>query len=811
MRFWFNFILLLFIFLAHSSYAQVEDEMPKQMLYDENERSYNWVPTLLSANSSVISSLAQFNGYVFNWIPRGQSYNSASIIDGINWDSNLNGWTASFSYTGMYKIFHKLNSEENFEYSNEGYGKKDRTSYLTTASPLFKKGWIIHNGFSNASYVNEVHVQYSSGKIKNNWSFNSFFVLQNTPNGLLPNGFKKIQGVAFSVDKVIKINNSIGIVFWLDHANQGKVSPSILEAYSLSNQRNYNPSWGWLGGQAYYPNHKQTNVPVVSLRYEKKWKERAILKINAGVAFGQQENSQLDWTSSADPRPDYYRYLPSYIKDSNTRSQLTNWFESNPQAMQINFDQIEKINKTSISKRSFYIVNKNVASLFLARASVYYKFQLNYYWSVDVGLQVSRDKAKYFNQIENLLGGQFYYNYNSWVNDDGNANNFQNNLQSPDQKIKVGENWGPHYELQSIQSLGWLQFKNLRPRWEFSSGVNYSTDFFQRNGLNQNGLFALHSFGRSSIYSFPSVGLKGQALYKFSGRIYGRAIIFNQQYAPNASEVFLDPSLHAFNTPLLRPQIKNGIDFTIYYRGVDAKITLSAYRQQVKNESEKRFFYHDVFGSFVYGVIGQKESIFQGIETALETSLFNLVQVEMSANIGQYFISNNPLYEILLVNDLYKVESGILRLKGLPASTVPQFTEAISLQYQPNFSSRISITGVYSAQRAISFDYYRRSAIVLDPLFSKAVYQTIHDVAYLPDQLTLNAAFSKSFIINYRNKRCSFYCTLSVKNILNTLIPVLVFEQLRFDYVNLNPNKFPLKYLFDPGTTYSLGIQLQIQ
>lgn len=183
----------------------------------------------------------------------------------------------------------------------------------------------------------------------------------------------------------------------------------------------------------------------------------------------------------------------------------------------------------------------------------------------------------------------------------------------------------------------------------------------------------------------------------------------------------------------------------------------------------------------------------------------------MSANIGQYFISNNPLYEILLVNDLYKVESGILRLKGLPASTVPQFTEAISLQYQPNFSSRISITGVYSAQRAISFDYYRRSAIVLDPLFSKAVYQTIHDVAYLPDQLTLNAAFSKSFIINYRNKRCSFYCTLSVKNILNTLIPVLVFEQSRFDYVNLNPNKFPLKYLFDPGTTYSLGIQLQIQ
>jgi NDP-sugar pyrophosphorylase family protein len=53
--------------------------------------------------------------------------------------------------------------------------------------------------------------------------------------------------------------------------------------------------------------------------------------------------------------------------------------------------------------------------------------------------------------------------------------------------------------------------------------------------------------------------------------------------------------------------------------------------------------------------------------------------------------------------------------------------------------------------------------------------------------------------------------TKHFKNLLGTLIPVLVFEQSRFDYINLNPSRYPLKYLYDQGLTYAIGIQLQIQ
>jgi hypothetical protein len=807
-----KFLLMIFLLLIfHSAHAQNEEEITKQWVYDENERTYNWVPTLLKSNKNAQSNISQFNGYIFNWIPRGQSFNYSTLIDGINWDSNLNGWNASFSYTGMYKIFHQKHGDENLEYSSEGYSKNAKTSYLTTAANLFKRGWLLHSGFSNASYMNEGHIQYSTTGNRNEWSLHSSLIFQNMPNGFSPSGFKKIKGAAFSFDKLFYNNQSIGITLWWNQTRQGKQAPSVLEAYTLSHLRNYNPSWGWLNGQAYYPNSKYTNVPVLSIRYEKSWRDKAIFQINFGLAIGEQGSSQLDWTSTADPRPDYYKYLPSYSKDSITRSQLTKWFESNPQSLQINFDRIQKINSASLSKRSFYIINKNISNIISARTSAIYKFQLNNYWSTNAGVEIAKDKIHYFNVIDNLLGGQFYYNYNGWVIDDGLVNSFQNNLQSPDQKIKEGENWGPNYELKSMQFLSWIQVKNSSPRWEFSSGLNYSTDLFQRNGLNQNGLFINNSLGRSSLFYFPSLGYKGQVLYKFSGRFYARSIFFNQQYAPNSTTLFLDPSLHSFQTPFLLPVLKNGIDLSIYFRGVNTKIMLSAYYQKVKNETEKRFFYHDRYSSFVYGITGQKESIFQGVESSMETLLFNFLQIEMSINIGKYYISNNPLYEILLANDLYKVESGLLNLKNLPATTNPEITEAISIQMQPTYSTRISLTGVYASKRAISYDYFRRSTFTLNSINKNSLYTSLHDVNYLPNQFVLNATLSKSFNLKYGKQQLPIYCNFSFKNLLGTLIPVLVFEQSRFDYINLNPNKYPLKYLYDQGITYAIGIQLQFQ
>lgn len=790
--------------------AQSEEELPKQSIYDEDERAYYWVPTLLNANTTPVITIAQFNGFVFNWTPRGQVHR-AIIINGINWDSKLSGWNSNASYNALYKTFKKGGSAENYEYNEMGFEVKGYANYLNASARLFKKGVGFGAAISNSANFSNFHFEFSSGKLKKNWWVHSILAIQETPNGILPQGFKRLSGLSLSVEKTFSKNRSLSLLFWWGSNSQGKAAPSVKEAIELSGQRNYNPSWGWLNGQAYFPNSKQNNTPVFSFIFNKKYDEMVSTQFSLGVAIGTQSSKQLDWNKTADPRPDYYRYLPSYAKDSITKQNLIKWYQENPQALQINFNQIEKINQSSPSRRSYYIINNQIAQVLLFRASYQLNFQWNDYWSWSLGARFSSDQIHHTNILENLLGGLFYYNYNGWINDDGISNSFQNDIQHPNKKIKEGEQWGDNYILSSIGMVEWLQIKKESSRWEFSFGMNGTQDYYNREGLNQNGLFPASSLGVSPLLSFPGFGVKGQLLYKISGRLYTRAVLFNQQLSPNSGSIYIDPSILPAIGPYLLPVVNKGLDLTFFYRGVYAKFTTSYFLQNVYNESEKRMFYHDKYASFVYGVVGQMQKHYEGMEASLETVLSGNIQLSLVSAIGKYVFTNNPIYQIMLVNDLYKVESGTIHLNNLPASNSPEIVNAINVQYQLSSSFKLGLTALSVGRRSISYDYFRRSFLFLNTLSSNTMRDQILRSNFLPDQFTTNAFLSKSFLFKKNQHTYLLLCNLSWRNIFNTLIPVVAYEQSRFDYIGLNTNKFPLKYLYDQGIVYSFSLQFQIQ
>ena len=815
----YRFYRLLYFLLLLYVYAPVmaQEEDARQYVGWQNkealiEFSANWVPTLLSASSLPIYNLSQFNGFVFSWVPRGQSSNRGSYIDGINWQSKIGAWDFFNSYAGMYKAFHSMDMVSSFEYSKLGFGDPGSVNYLTANTRFLKKAVNVATRFSNSSFVYEGQFQLNSGPIKNRrWSYQFNAVFQQAPMGLIPNGFKKLTGIAFSVDKQLKQAQSIGMTIWWDHVTQGKISPSVQEAFDLSTQRNYNPSWGWYKGKPFYPNQKSGDVPVTYFRYEKKWREKAILQMQIGVAVGVQKKSQMDWTNTLDPRPDYYKYLPSYSKDSLLRKQLVDWFTSNPQALQIDFDHLEKINQSNGTHQSFYIVNTKVARVQLLRLSMRLQYQFPLEWSGQIGLHAAKDVIRNSNVIENLLGGNYFLNYNGWVDDNGSATNFQNEIRLPDQKIKVGQTWGGDYALQNTQVQLWGQLYKQMAKYEFGVSLKFEENRFHRTGYNQNGLFPMEALGQAHLLSFPSYGLKAQYLYKFSGRFYAKTILFQQTNAPNSSEIYLDPAVHPYTASFILPALHRGIDLALYYRGVYTKMNASIFWQSIENASEKNLFYHDHFFAFVYGMLGQMQSIHKGFELGMETQFGGPFQLSAVSSFGRYFIANNPLYEIRLVNDLYKVESGVLQLQGLPATSNPQSVQAISIQYQPDYSSRISITGVYSMKRSIDYNYFRRSILLRNQINNEANWNLIQSEKYLPNQWVFNAFMSKQYVFNVKSKKQQIRFSASIRNVLNTLIPLFSFEQSRFDYAAFRLEKFPLKYMYDQGTTYALGAQLQIQ
>jgi hypothetical protein len=487
------------------------------------------------------------------------------------------------------------------------------------------------------------------------------------------------------------------------------------------------------------------------------------------------------------------------------------WFRSNPQALQIDFDHLEKINQSNATQQSFYIINAKVAKVQLIRFSMLLEYQFPLEWSGQIGLHGANDVIRNYNVIENLLGGNYFLNYNGWVDDNGSATNFQNEIRQPDQKIKVGQSWGGDYALQNSQLQLWGQLHKQMAKYEFGVSLKYENNRFSRTGFNQNGLFPRQALGPSSVLSFPSYGLKVQYLYKFSGRFYAKTILFQQTNAPNSSDIYIDPAVHPYTASFILPALHRGIDLAFFYRGVYTKINMSIFWQSIANASEKNLFYHDHFFAFVYGMLGQMQTIHKGVELGMETQFGGPLQLSAVSSFGRYYIANNPLYEIRLSNDLYKVESGILQLQGLPATSNPQWVQAISIQYQPDYSSRIGITGVYSMKRSIDYNYFRRSFLLKNQINNDANWKLIQSENYLPNQWVFNVFMSKQYAFAIKNKKQTIRFSASIRNVLNTLIPLFSFEQSRFDYSAFRLEKFPLKYMYDQGSTYALGAQLQIQ
>lgn len=804
-------VLVVLLFVLQEVKAQTEEMVFKSSRDELFEESQAWIPTLLTSSPSALYQLSTYAGYPLNWIPRGQAARSQLRIDGIDLYSKLPGWSASMTYAGLYKMFKQEMIAEQFSDHQKGFGSLYGTNYSSASAIPFKKMTQLSMRLANSLNVNETQLSISTGKLKGSWFAHAQVLMRNSALGVEPSGYKNVAGLAWSFDKELLHRQKISWTFWWDQIDQGRQSPSVKEAFDLSNQKNYNPNWGWYKGQRMYPNSKESNVPVNMFKYEKSWSSNKSLKLAVFFAIGAQKKSQLDWTQTADPRPDYYKYLPSYSRDSLVQMQLVKWYQSNPAALQINFDQLEKINKSSQTGRSYYVINTNVANVRLLKSAISYQVQLNDHCWWNVEANISKDEIHYFSQLKNLLGGSYFYNYNGWINEDGVANNFQNNLLEPDQKVKVGDRWGPNYKLHNFQMETATQLKLAGAKMEYTLGILYGYDHYYREGLNQNGLFPAISFGKSPLLIFPSYGAKAQILYKISGRIYARSVLYQSRPAPSAAAVYVDPAIHSFKTSFLSPQLQEGIDISLFYRGVPNKIQLNFYLQLKKQEAGHQMFYHDYYNAFVYGIYGQMESLYKGIELSYETELFGLFQLNATSTIGKYSINNAPLYEIRMVNDLFKVESGSMHLKDMPSSTSPQIVHAISLNYQPSYAFTTGLTAVYSMQRAIDIDFFRRTDRVMQLVQNNDTWLKIKSPTMLPDQLLVNFFMSKSFLIKIRGKDIQLRNTLSIKNSLNSHFPVFAFEPSRFDYKNLNVNKFPAKYIYDQGTFYALGIQLQIQ
>ena len=204
------------------------------------------------------------------------------------------------------------------------------------------------------------------------------------------------------------------------------------------------------------------------------------------------------------------------------------------------------------------------------------------------------------------------------------------------------------------------------------------------------------------------------------------------------------------------------------------------------------------------------ETMHYGVESFIETNWTSPIQFNIGNSYGWYTITNQPLYEIRIADNLYKVQSGRLLLKDFPATSHPQSVQAFTINYQPIYSLRISYTAVYASRRAISHDLFRRSDWVKSNSPTNTIWEDLYKPVWASNQWVSNLFISKSVQLATQKSKINIRLTSSIRNLLNASIPSLIFEQSRFDYKNFMLQKFPAKYIYDLGRTYTIGLQLSL-
>ena len=303
--------------------AQTQDEillnLTEEEMTDDEGRSQSQASSS-SASTDVFNSNTSFAWSTSRYRNRGYQSNAENYyIEGLNFSSQERG---QFNYSAMgglndasrYKEV--LNPIEATNFTFGGLGQS--TNYLMGAS-RYAQGWKVGAAGTNRNYKMRLNATYSSGVMNNGWAVTAQLAYRFSPyidnKGIIGEGIKYYSLGYFLTAERIWDNARLKLITFGAPTERGQNAAVTQEVYDLTGSNNYNPYWGYQNGQVRNSRIVKSYDPTVIAAYEYKIDDHQWLKAAVGYHYSWYSNSALNFYNAPDPRPDYYRNLPSAMWD----------------------------------------------------------------------------------------------------------------------------------------------------------------------------------------------------------------------------------------------------------------------------------------------------------------------------------------------------------------------------------------------------------------------------------------------------------------------------------------------------------------
>ena len=840
--------------------------------FDLDDSGYQDSPTILFGQNDVFNNIAGYNFSSVRFRVRGYSSESQDVyMAGVRMNDAITGYTPYSLWSGLNEAVRSKESVNGSEISDYGFGGYNGLTNIDPMASKVRTGWRGSVLTNSALYRLRLMMTYSSGELDNGWSYAFSASARLGGNDWIKGVYYRSFGYYGSVEKKFGEEHKLGLTFMAAPGQRGAQNGSTQEVYDLMGDNMYNSNWGYYNGKVRNARVKKTHEPIAILKYDFT-PESKKLKASATVLyrFGKNGYTALDWYDAPDPRPDYYRNLPSYFFMDNTDYNRLNyskymwakeqWEQDIPSITHINWDRlyaVNAMNSTADGNRSKYVIEERRTDQQDLNFAANAKWNPVNCFTLAGGLSYKWNRTEYYKILDDLLGGDYYVNIDQFAERDyaSSVTMYQNDLDyylknGKAQTLKQGDKYGYDYYANVRRAEAWAsgRFSKFGLDVALAGRIGYTK--YWREGLLRKGLFpgldangqpmtyegkvittydpitgdAITSLGKSEVKDFLTGAAKLNVSYVIPGghRVYANAAFIAD--APNFNQAFISPRTRNSIVPNLKTNKTLTADLNYAYSNSGYDVRVTGYYTAIKDQSKVMSFYDDAQNSFTNFAMSGIDQRHIGLELGFKVPLSvpNLA-LQGVVSYGQFVYTSNPkMYQTYdnsaaIVEDTYGVT--IPYWKSHPTadgktvkhyvSGTPQLATSLGLSWNKNY---------WFVDADV--DYFDFAYLDMNPLYRTDMATSGPDKTVTPTEIEymaaqekfkgavlVNASVGKSWYIK-RNYQLGF--SLQVKNILNTTnLRTGGYEQTRLVDNTVSKERyyrFDSKYFYMSGINYMLNI-----
>ncbi len=814
------------------------DNIPTVTLSDDEMRegeAGGSVASVLAASRDPFIAATSFTFSAARFRIRGyEDDNFITLLNGIPINDLANGRNLYSSFSGLNDAVRVREYSNGLAPADYSFGVLGGANSIDSRASRQRKQFQVSYARGNRTYDNRVMLSYGSGLTSTGWAYAFSYSRRWADEGYAEGTFYDGHSYFAAVEKIINNKHSMALTVYGANTKNGRSGPAVQEIMDIAGTNYYNPYWGFQNGEKRNASVGHGHQPLGVLNHDWKISEKSSLETAVSFQTGKYSISGLDWYNAEDPRPDYYRRLPSFDPYygenpeafAELRSAVDAALRNNEALRQIQWDKLYEANRLhdttfngTTGKWAKYIVSDRVIDNTRINFNTIYNTTINDQLSFQGGAGYQTLKADFYKEVSDLMGADFFVDITQYA-DLSNVNNpdvLQNDLNNPNRILREGDKYGYDYTANVSRVTAWGQGMWKFNKMDYFLSLQLSNTGFYRTGNVRNGVYADNSFGDSEKENFFNYALKGGATYKYNGRNYFFANAAYLTRAPHYDNAYISTRTRSDVANDLKSETIYSVEGGYLLRAPRAKGKVVGYYTQFMDMTDQRSFYHGDFRTFVNYTTQGIDKRHAGLEIAGELQAGKGVTFSAVAAIGEHVYTSRQMATITQDNkDTVLADNETVFSENLHVAGGPQTAYTFGINYRSKKFWWVNVNFNYFDNLYIDFNPSRRTFSGLDLVEAGSdKWVEILSQEKTDAQFTMDIAAGWSWRLNNKfkslKKSTFLVFNLGITNLLNNKdMKTGGFEQLRFDTETKDVNRFAPKYFYSYGTTFFASVTFRM-